>query len=539
MAGAPAGPRRLPSGLTGNRKLMASHTESIEREAKFDTDLAFALPDLRGIVGRTVRLPELTLRAAYVDTVDFRLWRRGITLRHRTGEGPEEGLWTLKLPAAGRGATLDRSELNWVGDRQAFPPEAARVLRGLLRTSELTQIVELATTRVRLALVDSDGVHLGEVDDDSVTVIGGQRDGFRFRQIEVELDDAGDAVIDAVVTEFKRAGVRPGRQPKLSKALELPRRSPGGPDGRLRRRSSLGEVVTASLANALGRILDHDYRLRLRSPQVDPHDVHQVRVATRRLRSDLKTLGTALDPIWLRHTRAELKWLGEALGGVRDCDVLTTRLAIGPSGSRGDPSEQGLADALADQRRRAVSHLAQVVESDRYLALLDRLEAGVQRPPFLAGTTTGGSASRYPSPTDRATGVLPSMVGGQWRRLRRRVRRAGAHPTDHQLHRIRIDAKQLRYAAELSEPIIGKPARRTARAAEQLQSILGEHHDAVVAEAWCRQVGLAPHSVAGFAAGRRSEGQARLQRKLRGRWQSVANKLRSNKRTSWLDRAGR
>jgi CHAD domain-containing protein len=514
---------------------MASHTESIEREAKFDTDLAFALPDLRGIVARTVRLPELALRAAYFDTADFRLWRRSITLRHRIGEGPEEGLWTLKLPVVSRGATLDRSELNWVGDRRAFPPEALRVLRGLLRRSALTQIAELVTTRVRLALVDSDGVHLGEVDDDSVTVVGGQRDGFRFRQIEVELDDTGEAVIDDVVTEFKRAGVRPSRQPKLSKALELPGRSSRGDDVRLRRRSLLGEVVTASLADGLDRILDHDYRLRLRAARPEPHDVHQTRVATRRLRSDLKTLGTALDPIWLRHTRAELKWLGDALGGVRDCDVLATRLAIGPSGSRSDPSEQGLADALADQRRRAVVHLTQVVESDRYLALLDRLEAGALRPPFSAGTTTGGAASRHPSPTDRAARLLPSMVGGQWRRLRRRVRRAGAHPTDHQLHRIRIDAKQLRYAAELSQPMIGKPARRTARAAEHLQTILGEHHDAVVAEGWCRQVGLAPHSVAGFAAGRRAEAQARLQRKLRRRWRPVAKDVRSNRCTSWLE----
>jgi CHAD domain-containing protein len=514
---------------------MAPDTTAMERETKFDTDLVFALPDLRGIVARTVRLPELSLRAAYFDTADFRLWRRGITLRHRIGEGPEEGLWTLKLPATSRGATLNRSELTWAGVRESVPPEAARILTGLVRRSALNPVVELATTRVRLALVDDEGVHLGEVDDDSVTVIGGRRDGLRFRQIEVELDDGGEAVIDAVVTEFRRAGVRPGYQPKLARAAELPRRSRRGSAARLGRRSSLGAVVTASLGDGLDRLLDHDYRLRLGPTQVEPHDVHQARVATRRLRSDLKTLGAALDPVWLQHTRAELRWVGEALGGVRDCDVLGTRLSIQLSGQRsGDPSEQGLADALADRRRRAVAHLAEVVESDRYLALLDRLEAAAHQPPFLAGTTTGGAPSRHPGPNDRASRVLPSMVGDQWRRLRRQVRRAGAHPTDHHLHRIRIHAKQLRYAAELSQPVIGKPARRTAKAAEQLQTILGEHHDAVVAEAWCRQVGLVP-SVAGFAAGRRAERQARLQRRLRGRWRPVGKQLQTKKHSSWLD----
>ncbi len=507
---------------------MAPDASSIEREVKFETGPAFSLPDLRGVVGETVALPELELRAAYFDSSDFRLWQQGITFRHRTGEGPEQGVWTMKLPADSRGVTLDRSELNWAGDRRSVPPEAARIVRGVLRHSPLDQIVELVTTRTRLALVDTDGVPLGEVDDDSVTVIGGQRDGLRFRQVEVELADAGETVIDAVVAEFRKAGVLPGQQPKLARALELPPRRSGAVS-RLGGSSSLGEVVRASVADAFERTLDHDYRLRLGPGEVAPHDVHQARVATRRLRSDLKTLATALDPEWVGHTRTELRWLGEALGGVRDLDVLALQLPAG------DPSGEALAGVLAEERGQAVGRLVEVLESDRYLVLLDRLDAAVERPPFIAGPTGGSGASRHLGPGDLASQVLPDMVGSAWTALRRKVRRSGSRPSDLQLHRIRIGSKQLRYAAELAEPVIGEPARRAAAAAEELQTVLGEHHDAVAAEEWCRRVGLGATSAVASAAGRMAEAQVRRQRQTRRQWRPVWEKLDTEELWSWLN----
>ena len=95
---------------------------------------------------------------------------------------------------------------------------------------------------------------------------------------------------------------------------------------RLGRRATVGDVIRSSIANGYERLLDHDYRLRLRPGDPPEHAVHQARVATRRLRSDLKTFGPFLDPVWLRHTTAELKWLGNRLGQVRDADVLAQRL---------------------------------------------------------------------------------------------------------------------------------------------------------------------------------------------------------------------
>ena len=66
------------------------------------------------------------------------------------------------------------------------------------------------------------------------------------------------------------------------------------------------------------------------------------------------------------------------------------------------------------------------------------------------------------------------------------VKKLGDPPTDEDLHSVRIGAKRCRYAAEAVAPTIGKRARTFARAAADLQQVLGDHHDAVVAEGWLR-----------------------------------------------------
>ncbi len=183
------------------------------------------------------------MRAAYIDTPDFRLWRRGITLRHRLGEGPTSGTWTVKLPERPTGATLDRTELSWPGSRDAMPPEAQRLLRGLVRSAELRQLAELSTVRRPLELHDERGRSWAVLDDDTVTVNGGPRDGLRFRQVELELsdDEAEDQTgkgpsqrLDAVVQVLRDAGARPDDSPKLATALGLAAGSAPGPPVRRR-----------------------------------------------------------------------------------------------------------------------------------------------------------------------------------------------------------------------------------------------------------------------------------------------------------------
>src|ERR1700679_3416957 len=166
---------------------MAARTSYVEREVKLGADLRYTLPDLRKVVGGTTRLPEQDLSTTYFDTPDLRLWRRGFSLRYRVGEDLKGGTWTLKLPdaAAQTGFSLDRPELSWPGRLDQIPAAAMRIIGGLVRRATLGPIVELASTRRRLLLRDASGNPLGEIDDDIVTVRGGQGGGFAFRQTDL------------------------------------------------------------------------------------------------------------------------------------------------------------------------------------------------------------------------------------------------------------------------------------------------------------------------------------------------------------------
>ena len=363
---------------------------------------------------------------------------------------------------------------------------------------------------------------MAEIDDDVVFVAGGPRRGTRFRQVELEFrSEIRNG--RQVVHQLEKAGARVEKDTKLAKAIALPRRSAGQVVGES---STVADVVRASLKAGLDRLLAHDWRLRLTAPDPAVEDVHQVRVATRRARSDLKTFGAILDPPWRNHLRQELKWLGAVLGELRDLDVLSEGLSETPVPVR---------QRLAVQRSEAGGRLAEALASERYLNLVDRLHAGSQRLPIASGAQA--EAERP------AVEVLPSLVGARWRVVRRAVRRAGRHPSPHQLHRIRIKSKQLRYAAEAATPVIGNAARRTASAAEHVQTVLGENHDAAAAEAWLRDE-WANEATAGataavspavaFEVGRLVAEARQHQRDAAEQWTGAWAELRKPKRLHWL-----
>lgn len=489
---------------------MQTDKKTLEREVKFGASLSTPLPDLRDVVGRTERLPEQRLQTAYFDTADGRLWQRGLTFRFRTTQDTESGTWTLKLPRGVHGGALERTEVSWSGRLGAVPEEALDITRGLVRREPLQQLVVLKTLRQRMALHDEDDSIIAEIDDDTVTVEGGPRDGFRFRQVELELHGATKSITRSITVRLEETGLVHESAQKLAKAMGF--RSAESTSPRLGRKSLLADVVRATLSGGLDRLLDSDWRLRVALPEASPEDIHEARVATRRLRSDLKTFRIPLDPIWVRHVRTDLKWLGSALGEVRDIDVLATMDHL--------PGE--ITQELARQRAEAAHHLRTVLDSERYLRLLDHLHAAVSTPPFVAHAD------------DRASEVLPVLVGARWRKLRRYVRKAGKRPSNRQLHRIRIKAKQVRYAAEAAAPVIGKPARQTASAAENLQTVLGRHHDAVAAEAWLQDQSSRLPSSASFVAGRLSAEQDRIERKLRRHWRRSWKDLARPKRLEWL-----
>ncbi|KAA5837111.1 CHAD domain-containing protein [Saccharopolyspora hirsuta] len=276
------------------------------------------------------------------------------------------------------------------------------------------------------------------------------------------------------------------------------------------RRSPIAEHVRAGLDNRLRALVAHDPGTRLGE---DPEELHQMRVAVRRMRAMLLAARPFLDRSWSEPLRAELGWLGRALGPVRDLDVLLDRLrqesADLPTDERAAAAR--LISGLEAEHGAARVELLAALDSDRYLDLLRALATAVR---------TTLAESDVDSERE-----LRKLVLGQFRKLRKAVDRLPADPPDQDLHALRIRGKRVRYTAELAQPALGRPAQQLIKAARQFQDVLGEHQDACVAEERVRGLlhdfGDEVDAAVAFVAGRLVEREQTRRAERRAQWPSA------------------
>jgi len=485
---------------------------SPERELKLAADARFRMPSIYGLGGATVRsAPPERNETTYYDTRDLRLARWGASLRHRPGEG-----WTVKLPAERNAPFLVRPEIVFDGNGGVPPQAAIELLRGFVRDEELSPSVHMTTIRRRTGMHDSGGRLIGGVVDDAVSVLD-NGSPTRFRELEVEIgDEMTPTLLDALVERLRQAGAgAPDQTAKYIRALapHAPL-APEVPVSDLTRDATAGDVVQHAIALSVIRLIVHDPVVRI---DADPEGVHQTRVATRRLRSDLRTFRSLVEAGFASSLRDELGWLAAILGEVRDADVLLERLRT--RATELQPEEQDDAGpvltVLELERAAAYARLVETLASARYVTLLDTLVAAANAPALRKDAEAP------------AVDVVPALVRRPWHKLEKRATRLGNDPSDAELHEIRIRTKRLRYAAEAAAPVVGKPARSLARAAAGLQERLGDLNDAVVAAAWLDEVHKrawdsgAERAAATMAALERAEA-ARERAIWRTAWEKVA-----------------
>jgi CHAD domain-containing protein len=232
-----------------------------------------------------------------------------------------------------------------------------------------------------------------------------------------------------------------------------------------------GGVVQSSLIAALDRYMMYEQR----ALDGNTSDVHQARVATRRLRSDLKTFGILFNRVWVKHVREQLKVLGRILGDVRDGEVLLGNLRHAAERLSDRDSATPLLADLENQINVARKTLKSKINGTEHRVLIDELNALRTMPPFA------------PLASTPARTTLRPLLERCMKQLLKSRRKMGRAPSDADLHALRIDAKRLRYAAELAVPIWGEKAERLGAAVGKLQDVLGALHDALVAEAWLRR----------------------------------------------------
>jgi CHAD domain-containing protein len=234
-------------------------------------------------------------------------------------------------------------------------------------------------------------------------------------------------------------------------------------------------------------------------------------VATRQWRAVLRAARPLLVPEWANSLRDELRWLGQLLGPARDLDVqlayFREESAVLDARDR-RPLAQFIAH-LEAQRNNVQEALLSELKSTRYLDLIKRLQLAANDPIVVESTVT-----------------LLDLATREFKKLRKVIREAGASPSSATIHMIRIKTKRVRYAAELAEPVVGKPATRFIEKARAVQDVLGMHQDAIQAEAHVRAFLKHSTSVrAAFVAGRMVERQrerrAKATKEMRTLWEGL------------------
>lgn len=430
----------------------------IETERKFVLVKGQVLPGLEE-VGDLGPADHFGLIAVYYDTPDYRLYRDGLELRRRTG-GREEG-WQLKLPTDDPD---ERIEVRLPLAEPRLPRELRERIADLVGEEPLLPVAELHTAREQRELRDPAGTVLALVFADQVraTVSGKLAE---WNEAEVELVAGPRQFLDRVEEVLGRAGVP--RSPISSKfaqavaeqaaRLEQPVDTP-----------EAGAVLMEYLGRQVGV-------LQALEPEVLANGfdaVHRTRVATRRLRTCLRTYGQMFRGQAIRGLVEEVRWHGEQLGAPRDAEVLADRLGTALADATADGHEQ-IANLLTGrlEQRHAQAHAALVegMATERYWRLQVALEQFLAEPPL---ERTAG---------DPASVVLPNMLTRAVHRVRRRAEHADARADDlTRWHAVRKAAKAVRYGAEVLVPVLGEVAERRAEAWENITTLFGEAQDSVI-----------------------------------------------------------
>jgi CHAD domain-containing protein len=200
--------------------------------------------------------------------------------------------------------------------------------------------------------------------------------------------------------------------------------------------------------------------------------VHQMRVATRRMRAALKAFGPVLPEEATRRLVGEASWLCDMLGEVRDLDV---HLEHVDEYRQQLPTQRretlnAYENHLKKAHRRARACLITALDSRRCAAFLADTRALIAEAEALAATHSA-------TIEEFARGYVPRRL----KTIRREGRKINDKSPDEELHRLRIRIKKLRYQLEILTGPYGEALSRASGDLKRLQSRLGDHQDACVA----------------------------------------------------------
>ena len=475
----------------------ADEHEPVEIEWQFDAlDLrpverwlatlpALAIETADGGTITALARPPRRLVDSYRDSDDWRIARAGFVVRTRRRGRHDEVTLKDNRPAEGSGLrqrlevteVLPPSGLDGLGE----DGPVGRRLRAIVGSRRLREVLQVRTRRRPFALRVG-GIDVAEIAlDDTMIVVGTGQRPMQLRRVEVEVQPDWLEALEPIVEQLRlTCGLQPARLSKFEAGLlalgeEIPGTPELGPTD-VSDTSTMGEVAFAVLRRQLAVLAAKEPGTRLGE---DPEELHDMRVATRRLRAALSLFESVL-PVRAQVFRAELGWLARLLGAVRDLDVQLENLAdmslsdadlgLGSGHHGGDPLAV-LAALLERERDAARAVMLQGLDSVRWDRLAKGLTVMVQQ-----GPARRSLATRVPA----AIG-LPELVLERHEKVTKAAKRAKRSGVVTDFHALRIRCKRLRYALEFSSDVYGGRTSRYVRSLTVLQGELGEMQDAEVA----------------------------------------------------------
>lgn len=439
------------------------------------------------------------------DTGDRRLTAGGAELRLQARGG-----WIWWRGSAGHPRLEPRA---WTAPRTEDGAVLRRWTRAHHRGAPLEARAEVRVRRRRHRAQAIGGAHPAvEIDDERIELRTGATWQVRLRRLTVAAAGSRSGrAVHAVLAEH----AVPAEGTLLAlldpDSVRAPRLQPTGASPR-----RPCDVVRQSMALATLQWLYYDSEI---AGGDDPDALRKLRVALRRLRSDLQTFRPLLDAGWADSLRGELGGLASELGAARDAEVCARR--VGELSAGLDEDDRPAALVLRSRAQADAAgmraHLEAFLDAEDYLALVDRLVRAVSSPRCV----DAGAAS------------LRQLAVRPWRRLRRLVGDLEERPSAADLHRLRIQVKRTRSAVDACAPVVGSAASVAAQLLAGLQTILGDHHDASLVIAWLRTQARGDATV-GYAAGQMVALEARRQEEAATAWRTAWAEVSRQRHWRWL-----
>ena len=480
----------------------------------------------------------------YLDTDDWRIHRAGFALRVRSESGTTEA--TLKSLHSASTEVADRRELtetlnspNSEAIQESAGPVGTRVC-AVSGARTLLPLFELRTSRQRFAVRKSDEQRqLGEIALDE-TVISRPHGEPRASMLRVEVEALTEThapLRSLVKTLRSNCALEAASDTKYSLGLKSVGLAPPPPEfipTNIDASMTMVELALANLRHYLAAWHLHEPGARLGD---DPEELHDLRVAGRRLDATLRQFRAYLPPALLG-IRATFKGVLSALGRARDLDVALIELqAFNRKLPKADRAAlEPLKEHFMSERGRARAQMLSVLDSVWVRKNLQELAALLDAPVVAPEVTA----------TDLAPHASPGLIRKRFRKLRKRADRLGADSTATEYHEVRGQVKKMRYALEAVAALYGKAAVDMVRALRRWQENLGVQQDAAVAVqrlnalAAAKPKGIPAETL--FLMGRLAErhwGAARQARKrcatgyrkVRQKWKKLRNKFHKSTAT--------